>query len=143
MAAGAARRLGCGQYAARVTEDPALNLSEASVSAAVGALAERNRHHLESMTEAERTDAVLHWRELAMAVLIAAGAAGADAAAGDQPGPGRAVIVLEDADADAVALHVSFHPELQDLGDGEVAGTPAQIAALELLDALDGGVETE
>lgn len=126
-------------------EDPAVHLCAASVDAAVGALAERNHHHLESMTEVERADAALHWRELALAVLTAASAAAATdagAATDDQLGPGRAVIVLEDVDSDGVAVHVSFHPELQDLGDGEIAGTPAQIAALELLDAL-GADETE
>jgi hypothetical protein len=134
-----------------VPEDPAVLLSTASVAAAVQALADRNRHHLESMTEAERADAVVHWRELALAVLTAATAAsaasdthaGAEAPAGDQVGPGRAVIVLEDLDAEGVAVHVSFHPELQDRGGGEVAGTPAQIAALELLDALGAGDEAE
>jgi hypothetical protein len=127
-----------------VPEDPAVHLSEAAVGAAVNALAQRNSHHLESMSEAERADAVVHWRELALAVLTAASAASAAAAAaGDQPGPGRAVIVLEDVDADGVAIHASFHPELEDLGNGEIAGTPAQIAALELLDALGGDVEAE
>lgn len=121
-----------------------MHLSEASVGAAVSALAERNRHHLESMTEAERAEAVVHWRELALAVLTAASAATeANAAAGGQPGAGRAVIVLEDVDADGVAVHASFHPELQDLGGGEVAGTPAQITALELLEALGANGETE
>ncbi len=127
-----------------MTDDPAVHLSEASVGAAVGALAERNRHHLESMTEAERADAVAHWRELALAVLTAASAAGgAQAPAGDELGRGRAVIVLEDVDADGVAVHASFQPELEDLGDGQIAGTPAQIAAIELLDAFGGGMETE
>jgi hypothetical protein len=133
-----------------VPEDPALRLSAASVDAAVRALAARNRHHLDAMTAVERADAALHWRELALAVLTAASAAGgtdantdADAVTDDQPGPGRAVIVLEDVDTDGVAVHASFHPELQDLGGGEVAGTAAQIAALELLDALGGGDETE
>jgi hypothetical protein len=98
------------------------------------------------MSDAERADAVLHWRELALAVLTAASAASetdAGAGAGDQAGPGRAVIVLEDVDAEGVTVHASFHPELQDLGGGEIAGTPAQIAALELLDGLGGDVETE
>ena len=127
-------------------DDPAGPLSEASVAAAVRALAERNRHHLESMTEAERADAAQHWRELALAVLTAATAAAGLPAETDAavtgPDAGRAVIVLEDVGGDGVAVHASFHPELQDLGDGEVGGTPAQIAALELLDAL-GGFETD
>ncbi len=124
-------------------DDPAPLLSEASVGAAVTALAERNRHHVESMSAAERDDAVLHWRELAVTVLTAASATAAtQATAGDEPGPGRAVIVLEDIDDEGVAVQAAFHPELEDLGGGEIAGTPAQIAALELLEAL-GGAEQE
>lgn len=120
--------------------DPSMYLSDASVEAAVTALATRNRHHLESMTEAERGEAMRHWRDLALAILSAAGAA-SDAGVGDEPGPGRAVIVLEDVDGDAVSVQASFHPDLEDLGGGEIGGTPAQIAALELLDAL--GVDDE
>lgn len=124
--------------------DPDTYLSDASVGAAVTALAERNRHHLASMTEAERGEAMLHWRDLALAVLSAAGAASdGEAGAGGEPGPGRAVIVLEDVDSDGVSVHVSFHPELQDLGGGEIAGTPAQITALDLLDALGGEAEEQ
>ena len=125
-------------------QDPAVHLSEASVGAAVTALADRNRHHLESMTETERDDAVRHWRELALSVLTAASAASEmETLASDQPGFGRAVIVLEDVDTDGVVVHASFFPELQDLGEGEVAGTPAQIAALELLDALGAEGDAE
>lgn len=125
-----------------MTADPAMYLSDASVGAAVTALAERNQHHLESMTEAERGEAMLHWRDLALAVLTAAGAASGDGAGvGDESGPGRAVIVLEDVDSDGVSVQASFHPELQDLGGGQIAGTPAQIAALELLDALGADEE--
>src|SRR4051794_9482527 len=72
-------------------------LADAPLGAAVAALAERNRHPLEQMTEEERRDALSHWHDLAVAVLTAAGAAlGGD----DEPGgesQGRAVIVLEDA----------------------------------------------
>lgn len=51
--------------------------------------------------------------------------------------------MLEDIDQDGVTVQASFHPELQDLGGGEVAGTPAQIAALELLEALGEAAEDE
>jgi hypothetical protein len=115
-------------------------LADAPLAAAVAALAERNRHHLEQMTDEERQDALAHWRDLAVAVLTAAGAAlGADEAAnGDVPG--RAVIVLEDVVAEGmtetqVAVHASFFPQLEDRG-GEVLVTPAQAAALELLEAM-------
>jgi hypothetical protein len=114
-------------------------LADAPLGAAVAALAERNRHHLEQMTDAEREDALRHWHDLAVAVLTAAGAA----LGGDDNGDsehGRAVIVLEDvlvedAGEAQVAVHASFFPQLEDRG-GEVLVTPAQAAALELLEAM-------
>ena len=111
------------------------------MGAAVAALAERNRHHLEEMTDAERAEALAHWHDLAVAVLTAAGAAlgGEEDGDGDAQRPGRtAVIVLEDAGEDEVAVHASFFPQLEDVG-GEVLVTPAQAAALELLEAMTGG----
>ncbi|HVF78294.1 MAG TPA: hypothetical protein VNA28_08340 [Solirubrobacteraceae bacterium] len=128
-----------------MSDEPAELLSAASLGAAVDALAERNRHHLESMTEDERAEAVLHWRELAAAVLTAASTAERQAD-GDAPAegqPGRALIVLEDVGDDGIAVQATFDPELQDLGNGEVAGTAAQIAAIELLDALGSRDETD
>ena len=112
-------------------------LAEAPLTAAVAALAERNRHHLAQMTDEERADALHHWHDLAVAVLTAAGAAlgGSDDDATDAQG--RAVIVLEDAGEDEVAVHASFFPQLEDV-DGEVLVTPAQAAALELLEAMTG-----
>jgi hypothetical protein len=114
-------------------------LADAPIAAAVAALAERNRHHLDQMTDAERNDALSHWHDLAVTVLSAAGAAlgGEEEADGDGNGPGRAIIVLEDAGGDEVTVHASFFPQLEDLG-GEVLVTPAQAAALELLDAISG-----
>jgi len=111
-------------------------LADAPLEAAVAALADRNRHHLEQMTQEEREDAVAHWRDLAFVVLTAAGAALGRAAEGEG-GAGRAVIVLEDAGPDEIAVHASFFPELQDQGD-EVLVTPAQAAALQLLDGMTG-----
>ena len=113
-------------------------LADAPIAAAVTALAERNRHHLDQMTEAERTDALSHWHDLAVTVLSAAGAAlGGEEEDSNGNGPGRAIIVLEDAGGDEVTVHASFFPQLEDLG-GEVLVTPAQAAALELLDAISG-----
>ena len=112
-------------------------LAEAPLEAAVAALAERNHHHLEQMNDAERQDALAHWRELAVAVLTAAGAALGDEPPDiEGPVPGRAVIVLEDSGPEEIAIHATFFPQLQDLGGGEVGATPAQAAALELLDQI-------
>jgi hypothetical protein len=108
-------------------------LAGAPLDAAVAALAERNHHHLAQMSPAEREEAMAHWRQLAMTVLTAAGAALPEN--GESPGPeGRAVIVLEDAGPEEIAIHASFFPQLEDLGGGEVGATPAQAAALELLE---------
>src|SRR3954449_10658088 len=113
-------------------------LSDAAVNAAVAALAERNQHHLADMSEEERRDAVAHWRDLAMTVLVAARTAATSSAPGDDDGGGRAAIVLEDAGDDEITVHASFYPQLEDLGRGEVAATPAQATALELLEQLAG-----
>jgi hypothetical protein len=89
------------------------------------------------MTEEERADALAHWHDLAVAVLTAAGAALGSEADADGEVPGRAIIVLEDSGRDEVAVHASFFPQLEDRGD-EVVVTPAQAAALELLEAMAG-----
>ena len=126
--------------------DPDEILGGPAVEAAVAALAERNRHHLEQMAPDERADAVGHWRELAMTVLAAARSAAAapgDVAMLGEEVRGRATIVLEDAGGSEVTVHATFWPEMEDLGGGEVAATPAQIAALELLEQLTGDDEPE
>ena len=110
-------------------------LGDAALRAAVAALAERNQHHLADMSDAERNDAVAHWRELAMTVLVAARTAAGRPGPADDAG-GRAAIVLEDAGGDEITVHASFYPQLEDLGGGEVAATPAQATALELLEQL-------
>jgi len=51
-------------------------------------------------------------------------------------GAGRAVIVLEDSGGDEVSVHVTFAPQLEELQDGSIAGTPAQLAAMSLLEAI-------
>lgn len=116
--------------------DPDDLLGEAPLRAAVAALADRNRNHFAEMSESEQADALDHWRELAVVVLSAAGAAlGTDDP--DAEGRGRAVIVLEDAGPDEIAVHATFHPQLEEAA-GEVLVTPAQAAALELLDSITG-----
>jgi len=112
-------------------------LAEAPLEAAVAALAERNHHRLAQMSPAERDDAIAHWRQLAVAVLTAAGAAlQEDASLNGDERPGRAVIVLEDSGPEEIAIHASFFPQLEDLGGGQVGATPAQAAALELLEQI-------
>ena len=50
-------------------------------------------------------------------------------------GQGRAVITLTDAE-EGVDVAMQFHPDLEEVGEDEVAGTPAQVLALELAQGL-------
>jgi hypothetical protein len=109
------------------------------IEAAVGALAQRNQRHFEAMDEGEREEAMETWRDLAGDVLAAAH----HALFGGQPQPNRAVLVFEDGGSEEIAIHASFTPQLEDIGDGQVAGTPAQITALSLLEGLQGEGEEE
>lgn len=74
---------------------------------------------------------------LAEAVLQAARRAG-DEHLSD--GRGRASITLTDTGrGDEVDVAVEFVPQLEELPDDEVAGTPAQLMALEILEGAFGG----
>lgn len=109
------------------------------MEAAVGALAQRNQHHFEAMDESERAQALETWRGLAGDVLAAAH----HALFGGVAQPNRAVLVFEDGGGEDIAIHASFTPQLEDIGDGQVAGTPAQITALSLLESLQPEVEEQ
>ena len=113
-------------------------LGDAALRAAVAALAERNQHHLADMSEEEQADAVAHWRELAMTVLVAARTAASTPEEHGDDGGGRAAIVLEDAGGDEITVHASFYPHPEDLGRGAVAPPPAQATARQLLEQLGG-----
>lgn len=126
--------------------DPDLLLTDTALDAAVGALARRNHHHFDAMSDAERAQAVDTWRELATDVLVAVRSTAASETPNAPPATaagGRAVLVFEDAGAEDVAVHAAFHPELQEIAPDEVAGTPAQLVALQLLEQLNGGEPPE
>lgn len=56
-------------------------------------------------------------------------------------GLGRAIVILTDAEAGEegeVEIGVEFSPELEEVSEDEVAGTPAQLLALELLEGHFG-----
>jgi hypothetical protein len=114
-------------------------LGTRAVEAGVAALAGRNQHHLASMAPDEQAEAANHWRELAVEVLSAAREALSPGhGATPAEGTGRAVIVLEDSGGEEVNVHVTFAPQLEELQDGSIAGTPAQLAAMSLLEAISG-----
>jgi hypothetical protein len=112
-------------------------LGTRAVEAGVGALAHRNRQHILQMDEQEQAEAAHTWRELAVEVLSAARQALSTTGPGSAPpGSGRAVVVLEDQGGEEVAVHVTFSPQLEELEDGSIAGTPAQLAAMSLLESI-------
>ena len=120
-----------------ITIDADALLGTRAVEAGVQALAARNQHHLQAMAPDEQAEAANHWRELAVEVLSATREAlspGQGATAAE--GTGRAVIVLEDSGGDEVSVHVTFAPQLEEMTDGSIAGTPAQLAAMSLLEAM-------
>jgi hypothetical protein len=108
-------------------------LSEESIAAGVTALETIHGRHLADMTPDEQAEARDHWRSQVEQVLAAV----RDSLAGPtDPGAGRAVISFTDAGEDRIDVSVAFQPDLEDIGDGQVAGTPAQVLALSALDAL-------
>jgi hypothetical protein len=115
-------------------------LGTRAVEAGVTALAGRNQHHLADMAPDEQVEAANHWRELAVEVLSAAREA-LSGGTGVPEGAGRAVIVLEDSGGEEVNVHVTFAPQLEELSDGSIAGTPAQLAAMSLLESIAGEAE--
>ena len=111
-------------------------LGTRAVEAGVSALAGRNQHHLAARAPEEQVEAANHWRELAVEVLSAARTVLTGAP--QVEGAGRAVIVLEDSGGEEVNVHVTFSPQLEELQDGSIAGTPAQLAAMSLLESITG-----
>ncbi len=108
-------------------------LSEESIAAGVQALERIHGRHLADMTADEQADARDHWRQQVEEVLEAV----RDIHVGPTaPGAGRAVISFTDAGEDRIDVSVAFRPDLEDMGDGQIAGTPAQVLALSALEAL-------
>jgi hypothetical protein len=62
-----------------------------------------------------------------------------------QQGLGRAIIMLTDSvnGEGEVDIAVEFSPQLEEVSEGEVAGTPAQLLALEVLEAQFGEAQPQ
>jgi hypothetical protein len=108
-------------------------LSEEGIMAGVAALESIHGRHLADMTADEQAEARDHWRRQVEQVLESVRQA---LTAPSAPGVGRAVISFTDAGDDRIDVSVAFQPDLEDMGDGQVAGTPAQVLALSALEAL-------
>lgn len=88
------------------------------------------------MNADEQAEARDHWRRQVEEVLESVRAV---YTAPTPKGAGRAVISFTDAGEDRIDVSVAFRPDLEDMGDGQVAGTPAQVLALSALESLSDG----
>ena len=115
-------------------------LAEDSIAAGVAAMERIHGRHLADMTAEEQAEARDHWRrqveEVLNAVRVVHAGPGVD-------GAGRAVITFADAGDERVDVSVSFQPDLEELSDGQVAGTPAQVLALTALESLSDEEQAE
>jgi hypothetical protein len=111
-----------------------LIVSEESVRAGMSAMEGIHGRHLAGMTPDEQEQAREHWRTQVEEVLVAVREQ--LGGAGDVQGGGRAVISFTDAGDEQVEVGAAFVPELRELPDGDVEGTPAQLLALSALDSL-------
>src|SRR3954449_2860968 len=115
-------------------------MSEESIAAGGAAPESIHGRHLADMTLDEQGEARDHWRSQVEQVLAAV----RDELAGPtDPGAGRAVISFTDAGEDRIDVSVAFQPDLEDVGEGQVAGTPAQVLALSALESLGDEDEEE
>jgi hypothetical protein len=118
-----------------------LLVSEESVRAGLGAMERIHGRHLGSMTPDEQEQAREHWRAQVEDILVAVREQ--LGSPGEVQGGGRAVISFTDAGEEQVEVGAAFMPELRELPDGDVEGTPAQLLALSALDSLAEAEEEE
>jgi hypothetical protein len=108
-------------------------LSEQSVRAGLEAMERIHGRHLGDMSPQEQEQARMHWREQVEQVLAAVRDVFVEPPTEDR---GYAVITLSDAGDDRIDVGVVFQPDLEELGNGDVEGTPAQVLALAALEAI-------
>ncbi len=108
-------------------------LSEQSVRAGLSAMERIHGRHLGDMSPQEQEQARTHWREQVEQVLASVRDVYVEPPSDDR---GYAVITLSDAGEDRIDVGVVFQPDLHELGNGDVEGTPAQELALAALEAI-------
>lgn len=108
-------------------------LSEPALRAGLGAMERIHGRHLPQMSPEEQAQAQEHWRHQVEEVLAAA----REALSSTPEGGGRATLMFVDAPGETVEVGVVFEPELTDLGDGNVEATPAQMLAMNALQAIE------
>jgi len=108
-------------------------VSAEAIAAGVAALERVHGHHLGDMSPEEQADARAHWREQVEETLAAVYSLHT---APPAAGTGRAVIWFVDAGDGKIDVSASFQPQLQQTGEDEVTGTPAQALAMNAFSAV-------
>jgi hypothetical protein len=112
--------------------------AEPSVQAGVAAMERIHGRHLAEMTPEEQEQAREHWRAQVEQILFAVHDAHADAGDAER---GRAVLTFLDVGEDQVDVAVALEPEPRELPGGDLEVTPAQLMALNALEAVTGDDE--
>jgi|SRR5215211_2807483 len=107
-------------------------VSAEAIAAGVGALEQIHGHHLGDMSPEDQAEARAHWRKQVEATLAAVYSLHA---APPPSGTGRAVLWFRDSGDGQIDVSASFQPQLQQTGEDEVTGTPAQALALNAFSA--------
>jgi hypothetical protein len=107
--------------------------ADSSIEAGVAAMERIHGRHLADMSPDEQAQAREHWRAQVEEVLAAVRDTHADAPESDT---GRAVLTFVDAGEEQVDVGVTFVPDLRELPNGDVEGTPAQLLALSAIEAI-------
>ena len=117
-----------------------LIVAESSIGAGVAAMERIHGRHLADMSPDEQAQAREHWRSQVEEVLASVRDAHVEVA---EAGGGRAVLTFADAGDDQVDVGVAFEPDLRELPNGDVEGTPAQLLALSAIEAIAEAEEDE
>lgn len=110
-----------------------LIVSASAIAAGVEAMERIHGRHLADMSPEEQEQARDHWRAQVEQVLAAVRDEHVEAI---EAGAGRAVLTFSDAGEEEVDVGVAFDPDLRELPNGEVEGTPAQLLALSAIEAI-------
>jgi hypothetical protein len=108
-------------------------VSAEAISQGVAALERIHGHHLSDMSPEDQAEARAHWRRQVEETLTAVYVSYAEL---PPPGSGLAVISFRDSSTGQIDVSATFQPQLQQTGEDEVTGTPAQALAFRTFSAV-------
>jgi hypothetical protein len=116
-------------------------LADDSIEAGLRALEALHARHLDGMSGEEQEAARAHWRDQVERILGAVYSHVTGTSVDDEHG--RAVLAFVDNDEGGIDVSAAFRPQLRELEDGELDGTPAQVVAIVSLQALEDSDEED